>query len=259
MLEQALIVGRDRRLGQQTVGAVHRFLDLVVTAQADRHAGHHTRRRPSRVLGRFGEVRDDVLPDVALVRHPQDRPVGALARQSQHHRAERRQKHRRRGDVGDVERVVHAERIILDVDHARSRERLLEHIEVGAQRRHRTVVGEAEHLVDHPVVRHTETKAQPALAHCLRGQRLLRQRDRMPRLHRHHRRADLDARGLDADDGRGGEGVELVGDLRNPHGGEPGILGPTGIGAEPFHLGAVAASLRAQHHADAHPNSLGGW
>ena len=63
-------------------------------------------------------TRDDVLPDVALVRHPQDRPVGALARQSQHHRAERRQKHRRRGDVGDVERVVHAERIILDVDSA---------------------------------------------------------------------------------------------------------------------------------------------
>ncbi len=63
---------------------------------------------------------------------------------------------------------------------------------VGAE----VLVGQAEHLVDHPVVRDAEAERQPALAHGLHRQRLLGQGDRVARLHRHHRGADLDAAGL---------------------------------------------------------------
>ena len=55
-----------------------------------------------------------------------------------------------------------------------------------------------------------------------------------------------------ADHGGGGEGVELVGDLRDPDGGQAGLLGPAGVGQEPLHLGPVAAPLGADHQADAH-------
>ena len=38
-------------------------------------------------------------------------------------------------------------------------------------------------------------------------------------------------RRLGADQGHGGEGVELVGDLGDPHRSQPGLLGPPGVGA----------------------------
>ena len=36
---------------------------------------------------------------------------------------------------------------------------------------------------------------------------------------------------------------------------EPGLLGPPRVGAQPLDLGGVAAPLRADHHADAHPGA----
>jgi hypothetical protein len=86
-------------------------------------------------------------------------------------------------------------------------------------------------------------------------QRVLGQRDRVPGLDRHDRGADLDAAGLGADQGGGGERVELVGDLRDPDRGEPGLLGPPAVGPQPLHLGRVAPPLRADHHTDAHPHA----
>ena len=190
--------------------------------------------------------------DGPLVGHPQDRPAGALAAELEHARAQRGKEDGCGRDVGDVERVVDPEHVVLDVDGARAAERLLEHVEVGAHGRNGTLVGKAEHLVDDPVVRHAEAEREAPLAHGLHGQRLLRERDRMAGLHGHHRGADLDPLRIHADDRRRGEGVELVGDLRDPHRRQPRLLGPAGVGPEPIDLRPVAASLRADHQADAH-------
>ena len=171
----------------------------------------------------------DVLADRPFVGHPQDRAVGALTRQPQHHGPQRGEQHGRRRDVGDVERVVHAERVVLDVDRSGAGEGPVEHVEMGAHRRDRMLVRQAEHLVDDPVVGHAETQSQPAIAHRLHRQRLLRERDRMPRLDGYDRGADLDAVRLDADDRGRGERVEVVGDLRDPDRRQAGVLGPARI------------------------------
>ena len=157
-------------------------------------------------------------------------------------------------EVGDVERVVHLEVVVVHVDRPGTGQRLVEHVEVGAQGGDRPLVGQAEHVLDHPVVRHAQPERQPALAHRLGGERLLGQRDRVPRLHRHDRGADLDAGGLRAHQRGRGEGVEVVGDLRDPHRRQAGLLGPAGVGAQAVHLGAVPAPLRTQHHPDPHPD-----
>ena len=108
-------------------------------------------------------------------------------------------------------------------------ERLVEHVEVRAQGGDRPLVGQAEHVLDDPVVRHAQPEREPAIADGLGRQRLLGERDRVTRLHRHHRGADLDAGGLGTDERGGRERVEVVGDLRDPHRGEAGVLGPAGV------------------------------
>ena len=65
---------------------------------------------------------NDVPADGALVGHPQDRARRVLARDAQHHGRQRGEQDRRR-DVGDRERIVHAELVVLDVDRSRARER----------------------------------------------------------------------------------------------------------------------------------------
>ena len=54
--------------------------------------------------------------DRPLVGHPQDGPVGALAAELQHARAERGEQHGGRREVGDVEGIVHAEKLVVDID-----------------------------------------------------------------------------------------------------------------------------------------------
>jgi len=102
------------------------------------------------------------------------------------------------------------------------------------------------------MMRHTQAEPQSASAHGLHRQRLLRQRDGVARLHRHHGGPDLDPLGLGTHHRRGGERVELVGDLWHPDGGESRVLGPTGVTTETVHLRRVAAPLGADHHSDAH-------
>jgi hypothetical protein len=102
------------------------------------------------------------------------------------------------------------------------------------------------------VVGDAEPEREPALQHGLDRQRLLRQRDRVAGLDRHDGGADLDPARLEPDEQRGGEGVELVGDLRHPDAREPGVLGPPRVGAEPFHLRRVATPFGADHQSDAH-------
>ena len=83
--------------------------------------------------------------------------------------------------------------VVLDVDGARAVEGGVEHLEVVADQPRRVLVGQAEHVLDDPVVRGSEPQREPALAGRLHGQRLLRHRDRVPGLNRHHGGAELHA------------------------------------------------------------------
>ena len=122
VVEQPLVVRRHLGLGQDAVGALDRGVDLVVAAQAHRDAGHDAGRRPARGLGGLGEARGDVRR-----RWPARRPATGWCR-----RCARRPGAASAGpsaasstgvgrDVGDVERVVHPEQVVLDVDRARAR------------------------------------------------------------------------------------------------------------------------------------------
>jgi hypothetical protein len=150
---------------------------------------------------------------------------------------------------------VHAEVLVLDVDLAGPREGRFEDVEDVTHVRGRALVGEAEHLVDDPVVRHAEPEGQPAAAHRLHRQCLLHEGDGMTGLHRHDRGADLDPGGLGPDQGRGGERIELVGDLGDPDRRQPGLLGPHRVAAHAIDLRPVPTPLGPDHHADAHRSS----
>ena len=252
MLEQPLVVRRHLRLGEDAVGSLDGDVDLVITAQAQRNAGHDAWRRAACRLGGLSEGRRDVVADGAFVRHPQDRSVRSCACEPQHHRTQRGQHHGRRPDVGDVERVVHSEHVVLDIDRPRTGQRPVEDVEMSPHRGHRTFVGQAEHLLDDPVVRDPQPEGEAPFTRRLCRQDLLRERDRVPRLHRHDRGTDLDPGGLDTDEGGGREGVEVIGDLGDPDGRQPRFLRPPGIGAEPLDLRPVPPSLRPHHHADPH-------
>ena len=71
--------------------------------------------------------------------------------------------------------------------------RLIEHIEVGPHGGDRVFVGKPEHLVDDPVVRDAEADGEAPLADGLDRQDCWARAIGMPRLHRHHRRPDLDS------------------------------------------------------------------
>ena len=68
------------------------------------------------------------------------------------------EQHRYR-QVGDVERVVDAEAVVLDVDRVRAREHRVEHVEVVLDQLRRLLVGQPEHVVDDPVVRRSDPEA----------------------------------------------------------------------------------------------------
>ncbi len=148
------------------------------------------------------------------------------------------------------------EQVVLDVDHPGSGECPIQHVQVGAHGGGRMLVGQPEHLVDHPVVRHAQAQGQPAPADRLGREDLVGERDRVARLDRDHRGADLDPGGPGPDEGCGRQRVEVVGDLRYPERRESGVLGPLGVVQHPLHLGGVAAPLGADHHADPHAETL---
>jgi hypothetical protein len=256
VVEQTLVVRRDLGLGQDAVGPCDGRVDLLVAAEADGHAGHDPRGGAAGGLGGAHDVGNDVRADGALVGHPEDGPVGALAGQPEHRRAERGEEQRGGRHVRDVERAVHPEQLVVDVDATGTGEGLVEDVEVGAHGRRRALVGQAQHLVDDPMVGDAEAQREAALAHGLDRQRLLCQGDRMTGLHRNDRRADLDARRLRPDDRGRRQGVELVGDLGDPDRRETGLVRPACVGAQTVDLRAVATPLRADDHPDAHPAPL---
>jgi hypothetical protein len=139
--------------------------------------------------------------------HPRDRPVGDGAGQLEHLRSERSNQHRYRRQVGDVERGVRRDRLTVDVALAAAQERH-EHVQVLAHVPHRLRVRQAEHVLDDNLVRQPDTEREPAPTRGLHGQRLLRHRDRMARVRRHHTGQELDPRNLVSNHGQHAHGVE---------------------------------------------------
>ena len=229
----AHVVRREVGVPQHLARVRASGVDLAVGAQRDRHAGHDPRRRPARLARGLRDARDHVVADRPLVGHPEDGPGGVLTGDAQHHGRERGDEDRHLDGIGHVHRAVHPVLVVLDVDRARPRERLVQHLEVVPHEVGRALVREAELTLDDPVVRRPEAEREPAAARHLRGQRLLRHRDGMTGLDRDDRGADLDALGHLADDRDRGHGVEVAGDLRDPHRGEPGLIGGLDVGHQP--------------------------
>ncbi len=170
----------------------------------------------------------DVVVDRALVGHPEDCSARLLAGDAQHGRPECCQQDGHRHGLGDVERAVHAVAVVLDVDGPRPAERGIEHLEIVAHQANRTLVRQPQLTVHDPIVRRAEPQGEPAAACQLSGQRLLRHRDGMARLNRHHGGADFDAVGHLAEQGDRRHGVEVAGNLRNPKRGKASVFGGLG-------------------------------
>ena len=97
-----------------------------------------------------------------------------------------------------------------------------------------------------------EAQRQPAARGGLRGQRLPGQRDRVLRLQRDDRGAELDPRRPRPHQGHRGQRVEVRRDLRHPRGVQARALGPRHVVEHPRDLARGVAPLRPDHHTDAH-------
>ena len=117
---------------------------------------------------------------------------------------------------------------------------------------HGLLVGQPHHLVDDPMMRDAQPERETSFADGLHGEGLLGQRDGVAGLDRHDGGPDFDAGRGGADDGGGGERIELIGNLRDPHRRQAGRFRPLRVGLESCHFGAVATSLRPHHQADSH-------
>jgi hypothetical protein len=206
-------------------------------------------------VGRLGDARYDVVADSPLIGHPENRARRVLARKPQHDRRERRQQDRQL-QVGDVEVVVDAVDVVVDVDSARSCERSGQDLQIVAHEMRGPLVGKPEHVGDDPVMRRAGAEHEPALTRRLRRQRLLCHRDRMTRLERDDGGADLEPLRVVTDERCRGHGIEVVRVLRDPDRGEPGLLGGLAVGDELRDLLAIATALRADVHADAHLSEI---
>jgi hypothetical protein len=225
VVEQLLVVRGDLGLGQDPVGAGHGGVDLLVAAEADRDAGHHAGSRPAGRLGRPRQVGTTWDP---------------MARSSAIHRMVPRSARRTAPACGGPSAASRTGVGVISVMSSglctrkdsfststgrgrpapgRGRRGRRASWPRGARRA-------AQHLVDDPMVRDAETEGQTTLADGLDRQDLLGQGDRVAGLHRHDGGADLDAGRRGADHGGGGQRVELVGDLRDPDGGEAGLFRP---------------------------------
>ena len=113
-------------------------------------------------------------------------------------------------------------------------------------------VGQAVQPLDDRPVRHADAQRQPAAAERLRGGRLLGQRQRVPRVGRHHADPELDARGGRAGDGERGQRVVRAGEVHRPGRREPLVLGPPGLGHDLGRGAGPTTDVTADGHADAH-------
>ena len=156
-----------------------------------------TTRVPARPRGacRLGDARNHVVTDRALVRHPQDGSIGALACDPEHRRPQRGDEHRHLERIRDIDRTLHAVVVVVDRHGAGTGERRVEHVEVVTDEARRSLVGQPELIGDDPVVRRADAESEPAGARDLGGQRLLRKDHRVTGLDGNDGGSDLDALG----------------------------------------------------------------
>ena len=133
--------------------------------------------------------------------HPGDRAVGDGAGELEHLRAERGDEHRARAVVGatsmrDVRARSSRRRTsaLPSVSSGISTDEVLAHVP------QRLVEREAEHVLDHDLVREADAEREAPAARGLHGERLLRHRERVAAVGGHDAGRELDARHLAADD-----------------------------------------------------------
>ena len=123
----------------------------------------------------------------------------------------------------------------------------------------RLVVGEPEHLVDDPVVRHAQAEGQATVGDGLDRQGLLGQGDGVAWLtgttavpiSMREVAAATTAAAVSASNSSG--------DLGDPDRGESRLLGPLGVRLQAGHLGRVPSACGSNHQSDAHPGLLPTW
>jgi hypothetical protein len=194
------------------------------------------------------ERRQDVRLDGARAGHPEQGAVRRARGEPQHSRPERREEHGDARRLRQLERELDAELLAAEAGGLPAQERpehgeVLPHVLLAAG------VGEAEQALDHHRVREADAEREAPAAGEPRGECLLGQCGRVPRLRRHDGGAELDAARLAANQRARRDGVEAE-DVRHPR-----RVEATGLEIlRPRHQGVdgLAARARVQHHADAH-------
>ena len=161
-----------------------------------------------RIVG-IGQLAEHLRADA-----PRRRAIGQRPGDPQHLRTERGDEHDGSGGAGHVDRPVHAELLAVEGHRLPSSSGISTS---RYSRRWRTgLSNDRPHMLsttiwwDRPMPRHSRPPRGG-----LHRQRLLGQHHRVPRVRRHHRGAQLDARHLPPDDGQRGQRV-VAEDLRHP-------------------------------------------
>ena len=254
VLEQADVVRRVLGVPERLVRPRPRRVDLVVAAQRHRDAGDDARRGPARLPPRPAMMRGTTWSPMArssaIHRIVPDASSPAMRSITGASAATRIGVGR---DVGDVERVVHAVVVVLDVDRARAGEGRVQAPRGSSARGApgcsygRPSMSSTIQWCDgpRPSVNRPSHTAWFASACCAiaTGCRVWIGITAVP--------SSIRAV-VAAHEGDRGEGVEVVRDLRDPDRREAGLLGRLGVGHEPRDLLAVAALFGADHQADPH-------
>ena len=121
----------------------------------------------------------------------------------------------------------------------------------------RLLEGQAEHVLDHDLVREADAERQPAAGRDVHRQRLLRQHDRMPRVGGDDPGAELDAGHLAPDDREDGQVVEAE-DLRDPVAVEALVRDGLRVADRLVDAGRLSAEDSNAHGAQARPTAVPG-
>ena len=206
------------------------------------------------VLRRPANAGSDVLFDGAWPGHPGNRAVGDFTGQAQHLRRQGRNQHGTGWTLQCGQFHVDPEELALELNRALLQKRT-HHREVLAGVERRTVVGEAESLLDARPVRRADAQQEPPTCCRCRSQGLLRQRRRVAWVGRHDADSQLDAAGLHPGQRQRGQRIEAAcGDVRDPEAVEPVILGLLDAGQQPVQ-GHQVGNRRADKNSNSHRRS----
>ncbi|MFN8546234.1 MAG: CocE/NonD family hydrolase [Candidatus Binatia bacterium] len=214
----------------------------------DRQADDHARRGSAGLRRRLANARDRVLADRLRARHPGDRSLGLAAGEGEHARRERGEQDGARGRAGHRHLRGHAVLVAHVPDTAGADERG-EHGDVFTHVAERLGEREAEHPLDHHLVREADAEREAPLARGLRRHRRLRHRHRVAGERGHDRRAELDSRRLTPADRRRHDRVDAE-DVREPAAREAVRFGALHLRDEP-----VQVRGRARDVTDPDPNA----